>query len=189
MATWTLTAQRTTGTLTVNATDRVWYNGTGGTFGTNVVVGQYQDATHISNSSDVQQDTNATPVHNTKFLSSTTVSIDGGGSATLAAGTVPTTAQCGLLFNFSDAASVATNTGKFFFYDGTTDATAMAGVTVQAGEGGQTTTWVSANGSGAALSLANQSAATSHNFFLFTSISPTSTGAKTGAMKITLTYV
>lgn len=186
MATWTLTAQLTTGTLSVAATDRIWYNGA--TFGTNVVVSSYQDSTHISNNSDVHQCT-TNHVHNTKYIDGTHVSIDGGASTVLAAGTVPTTAQCGLKFNFSDAASVATNTAKFFFYDGATDATAMVGVTVQAGEGGQTTTWIAANGSGSALSLANQAASTSHDFFIFTSVSPTSTGAKTGAMKITLTYV
>lgn len=176
----------TTGTLSVGATDRIWYNSA--TFGTNVVVAAYQDSTHITNSVDAHQCT-TNHVNNTKYLSATTVSINGAGATTLAAGTVPTTAQCGLKFNFSDAASVATNTGKFFFYDGTTDATAMSGVTPQAGEGGQTTTWVSPNGSGAALNLANQAAATSHDFYIFTSVSPTSTGAKTGAMKITLTYV
>lgn len=186
MATWTLTSQLTTGTLSVGATDRIWYNGA--SFGTNVVVAAFQDSTHITNSSDVHQCTTF-HVHNTKFIDSTHVSIDGGGSSVLAAGTVPTTAQCGFKFNFSDAASVATNTGKFFFYDGTTDTNVMSGVAVQAGEGGQTTTWVAANGSGAALSLANQSAATSHDFYVFTAVSPTSTGAKTGAVKITLTYI
>lgn len=186
MATWTLTAQLTTGTLSVGATDRVWFNGT--LFGDNVVVSSYQDSTHISNNSDVHQCT-TNHVHNTKFIDSTHVAIDGGGSTVLAAGTVPTTAQSPLKFNFSDAASVATSAAKFYFYDGTTDATGMVGVTPQAGEGGVTTTWVSANGSGSALSLANQSAATSHDFFVFLSVTPTSTGAKTGSIKVTLTYV
>lgn len=65
----------------------------------------------------------------------------------------------------------------------------MAGVNFQAAEGGQSTSWVAANGSGSALTLANQVAATSHNFYVATAISPTSTGAKTGKVKITLTYV
>lgn len=186
MATWTLTSQLTTGTLSVASTNRIWYNGA--TFGTNVVVSSYQDSTHITDNTDTHLCT-TNHVNNTKFIDSTHVSINGGASTALAAGTVPTTAQCGLKFNFSDPSSVATNTAKFFFYDGTTDTTAMPGTTVQAGEGGQTTTWVAANGSAAALSLANQAAATSHDFFIFSSVSPTSTGAKTGAMKITLTYI
>ncbi len=103
-------------------------------------------------------------------------------------GSVPTTAQCPLKVNFSDAASVATSAGKFYAYDGTTDATAMAGVTVQAIEQANTT-WVAANGSGAAVNLANQTAATSHDFYLALSLSPSSTGAKTGKFKVALTYV
>jgi hypothetical protein len=183
MATWTLTAQLTTGTLSVGATDRLWFNGA--TFGTNVTVSSYQDSTHISNSSDVHQCT-TNHVHNVKFLTSTTMSLDGAGSANLS---TLTTGNAPFKFNFSDAASVATSAATFYFYDGTTDATGMAGVTVQAGEAAVTSTWVAANGSGAALSLANQSAATSHDFFIASSISPTSTGAKTGKCKITLTYV
>lgn len=105
----------------------------------------------------------------------------------MAAG-APTTATCPLLFNFADAASVATSAGKFYAFDGTTDATAMVGVTFQAIEQSNTT-WVAANGLGSAVSLANQGASTSHNFYIALSASPTSTGAKTGKIKMTLTYV
>jgi hypothetical protein len=183
MATWVTTAQLTTGTLVVGATDRVWFNGA--TFGTNVTVSSYQDSTHVSNSSDVHQ-CSSFHVHNTKFLTSTTMSLDGAASANLS---TLTTANSPLKFNFADPSSVATSACTFYFYDGTTDATAMAGVTIQAGEGGTTATWVAANGSGAALSVANQAASTSHDFFIACSVSPSSTGAKTGKMKITLTYV
>jgi hypothetical protein len=122
-----------------------------------------------------------------KYLTSTTFSLNGGGSVSLAAG-APTTAQCPLKFNFSDASSVATSNGKFYAYDGTTDATGMSGVTVQAIEQSNTT-WVAANGSGAAVNLTNQTAATSHDFYIALSLSPSSTGAKTGKIKISLTYV
>lgn len=182
MATWSLTAQLTTGTLSVAATDRIWWNGTN--FGDNVVVGSYQDSTHISDNTDTHRCT-TNHVHNTKYLTSSTVSIDGASSSALPVAT----GSCGLKFNFSDPSSVATSSASFYAYDGTTDATAMAGVTFQAAEGGQSSSWVAANGSGSALSLANQSAATSHDFFVATSVSPSSTGAKTGKVKITLTYV
>jgi hypothetical protein len=183
MATWTLTAQLTTGTLSVGATDRIWWNGAA--FGTNIVVSSYQDTTHISNASDVHQCT-TNHVHNTKFLTSTTMSLDGAASANLS---TLTTANAGLKFNFADAASVATSACTFYAYDGTTDTTAMAGVTFQAAEAAVTATWVAANGSGAALALTDQAASTSHDFFVATSVTPTSTGAKTGKVKITLTYV
>lgn len=182
MATWTLTAQLTTGTLAVGATDRVWWNGSA--FGTNVVVGSYQDSTHIASNTDTHLCT-TNHVNNTKYLTATTVSINGAGSTALPIAT----ASCGLKFNFADPSSVATSGAKFYAYDGTTDTTAMSGVTFQAAQGGSTSTWVAANGSGTGLALADQTAATSHDFFVATSVSPTSTGAKTGKVKITLTYV
>lgn len=182
MATWTVTAQLTTGTLVVGATDRIWLNGT--SFGDNVAVGSYQDSTHISNSSDTHQCT-TNHVNNTKYLSSSTVSLNGAASANL---NTITTGQCPLKLNFADAASVATSNGKFYAYDGTTDATAMSGITFQAFEQGNSS-WTAANGSGAALSLANQAAATSHDFYVGFSATPTSTGAKTGKVKASLTYV
>lgn len=186
MATWTLTAQLTTGTLAVGSTDRIWWNGTN--FGDNVVVGSYQDSTHISNSSDVHQCT-TNHVNNTKWLAdsgASSVSLNGAAASDV---TALTTANAGLRFNFSDAASVATSNGKFYAYDGTTDATAMVGVTFKALEAGVSSAWVTANGSGAALTLADDAAATSHDYYIATSISPTSTGAKTGKVKISLTYV
>ena len=185
MATWTLTAQLTTGTLSVGATDRIWWNGT--SFGNNVVVGSYQDSTHISNSSNVHQCT-TNHVNNTKWLADTgasSVSLNGAAASNV---TALTTANAGLKFNFSDAASVATSAGKFYAYDGTTDATAMAGVTFKALEIGNSS-WTTANGSGTPLNLADQAAATSHDFYIATSVSPTSTGEKTGKVKISLTYV
>jgi len=183
MATWAVTAQLTTGTLTVNATDRIWL--TGSTFATNVTVASYQDGTHISNVSDVEQ-CSSFHCHNVKYLTGTTMSLDGAGSANLS---TLTTANAPLKFNFSDASSVATSAATFYAYDGTTDATAMVGVTFQAGEASITSTWVAANGSGAALSIADDTAATSHDYYIALSATPTSTGAKTGKVKITLTYV
>lgn len=188
----------TTGTLSVGATDRIWWNGA--TFGTNVVVGSYQDSTHISNSSDVHQCT-TNHVHNTKYVDATHYILDGGSSTVIAASTAPTTAQAGLLFNFSDPSSVATSSATFYFFNGTTDATGMVGVTPHALEAGASggTSWdlpntagggtTDVNGSGHGLQLANQSASTSHNFYLATSVTPTATGAKTGQIKIVLTYV
>lgn len=186
MATWTLTAQLTTGTLTVNATDRIWW--TGAAFTDNVVVGAYQDSTHISNSSDVHQ-CSTNHVNNTKWLADTgasSVSLNGAAASNI---TALSTANAGLRFNFADGASVATSAAKFYAYDGTTDATAMAGVTFKAYQIANGSTWTTANGLGAALSLADQAAATTHDFYIATSISPTSTGAKTGKVKISLTYV
>jgi hypothetical protein len=189
---WTVTAQLTTGTLVVGATDRVWFNGVGGTFGTNVVVGSYQDGTHISNNADAHQCT-TNHVNNTKFLTSTTMALNGAASANLS--TLLTT-QAPLKFTFDTTdlggASVTTSGAKLYAYS-TADGTPVSGVTVQAGEAAVTSTWVSIGTTGAAaagLSLGDQLTATSHNFFAAISITPTSTGAKTtNVLKLSLTYV
>lgn len=171
------------------ATDRVWWNGA--SFGTNVVVGSYQTTTHRTNSSDVEQCT-AGHINNTQYVSGTNYSLNGGGSTAFAAGT-PIQLNTGLMFSFTSdgSTSIATQSATFYAYDGTTDTTAMAGVTFQAFETNNSITpsWVAANGSGAALSLANQSTAVYHSFYVGTSVSPTSTGAKTGKIKLVLTYV
>lgn len=187
---WTLIAQLTSGTLSVATTNRVWWtSSTSGISGFNVVVGTYQAATHISDSSDAHLCT-TNHVNNTQYVDSTHVSLNGGASALLSS---LTQANAGLKFIFDTSdlggASVVTQSATFYAYDGTTDTNAMAGVTFQAAESSVTSTWVAANGSGAALSLANQTTATSHNFYLATSVTPTSTGAKTGKVKLVLTYV
>jgi hypothetical protein len=189
---WTVTAQLTTGTLVVGATDRVWFNGVGGTFGTNVVVGSYQDGTHISNSSDAHQCT-TNHVHNTKYLTSTTMSLDGAGSANLS---TLTNGNAPLKFTFDTTdlggASVTTSSAKFYAYS-TSDGTPVSGVTVQAGEAVVTSTWVSIGTTGAAaagLSVADNTTATSHDMYFAVSVTPTSTGAKTtNVLKLSLTYV
>jgi hypothetical protein len=193
---WTVTAQVTGApTFTVGATDRVWFNGVGGAFGTNVVVGSYQDGTHISSNADahVAACTTGGHLHNTKFLTSTTMSLDGAGSANLSTLTTGS-APLKFVFDTSDlgGASVVTNSAKFYAYS-TSDGTPVSGVTVQAGEAAVTSTWVSigtTGGSAAGLSIADQTTATSHNFFLAVSVTPTSTGAKTtNVFKLSLTYV
>jgi len=183
MATWSLEAQLTAGSpITVGSTDRIWWNGA--LWGDNVVVGQYQDSTHISDSSDVHT-CSTNHVHNTKYVDATQLSQDGD-SPSLLADVVE--GDVGLKFTFSDASAVATSGGKFYAYDGSTDATPIGGIDFRAFEQGDSS-WTAANGLGAALVLSNQAAATDHDFYIGTSVSPTSTGAKAGKIKITLTYV
>lgn len=184
MATWTALAQLTTGTLSLATTDKVWFNGIGGTFGTGIILGQYPDATHISDANDAHRCTSA-HVHNTKYIDSTHVSIDGAGSAVLPIAT----GSCGLKFTFSDPSAVATSATTFYAYDGVTDANGVVGVTVQAAEGGQSSSWSSASGLNNGLRLANQAASTAHSFYVACSMSPSQAGAKVGKLKLVLTYV
>lgn len=197
MASWTSTVAQCTDSSTValgsNPTDHVWFNSTTDKNG-NIVVNSYQDYIHIYDSGDTTHRCSAAHVHNVKPLTSTTYSLNGGGSVALDA-THPATTECPFKFIFSDGNSVQTSAATFYFYNGTTDATGMVDVLPQAIERGNTawpnfaTTGV--NGSGAALSLADQATpATTHNFYIAVAVAPTQTGAKTvGKMKIVLTYI
>ena len=183
MASWTLTAQlQNSSTLAVGTSNHIWWNGA--TYGTNIVVGSYQDSTHVADSSDVQQDT-VSAVNNTKYVDATHVSINGGASTALPIAT----GSCGLLFNFSDPSSVTTSGAKIYAYDGVTDINPIDNVTFQVAEGSHSTSWVNANGLGSALALADQTTSTSHNFYIATSLSPQTSGLKSGKLKIVLSYV
>lgn len=183
MATFILSAQLTDGTtLSLNPTDRIWLNG--GLFGDNINVGAYQDSTHLSDAADIHR-CSTVHVRNTKYLTGTTVSLDGASSSALP---IPAS-RCALKFNFSDAASVATSNAKFYAYDGVTDVQPVSGVLFQAAEGAVGVNWITANGSASALALADQAAATSHDFYVALSMSPAATGVKTGKIKLTLTYI
>lgn len=184
MATWTIYAQLQNDTeLALNPTDHIWLNGL--TYGTNVITGRYQDSTHVADSSDVQRDTTSS-VNNTKYASQSTVKINGAAAvsvSTLTSGTVP------FKFRFAHTSAVDTAEVKFYAYDGATDATPMQGVNFYAYEAyGAETGWTAANGVGSALALREYTDNTTHDWFVAISASPTSPGAKAGAVKLTLTY-
>jgi hypothetical protein len=182
MASWQLVAQLTSGTLALATTDRPWWNGAN--FGDQISVNSYQDSTHVSDSSDVHRCTSA-HVNNTKFLTSTTVSINGAGSSALP---IPQN-KCSWKFTFTDASAISTANAKFYAYDGATDTNPVSGSHIKAAEGAVTSTWVEANGYGNALQLADQAQATSHDFYVAVSVAPTSQGNKSGKFKISLSYV
>jgi len=188
MATFTFTLQGTTPT-TIGATDIVQFAGAGG-FNTNVTVGQYNDTTHVKSSGGSDLSSGNSPKNN-KFISQS------GGTAgksqvDVGAGTVDldtvATTDAALKINFSDAASVATSSAIFYAYDGTTTTAVPTGVTFVAAEQGDTN-FTGAEGSGAALALTDQAAATSHDFYIIPSVSPDSVGLKNAfTLRIELTY-
>jgi len=181
MATFTFTLQGTSDT-TIGATDVLQFAGAGG-FDSKVTVGAYNDSTHVRASGGADQSSGNTP-RNNKYISSTEA--DWGDGTELL--TAVTDAECALKINFSDAASVATSSAIFYAYDGTTTTSAPTGVTFYAAESGDST-WTGAEGSGSALSLADQAAATSHDFFILVSASPDSVGLKSDfTLRIELTY-
>jgi hypothetical protein len=182
MASWTVEGRTTSASnATIGATDRIWWNGPGG-FGSNITVGAYNQSMWKSDNANANQ----VQLMNTRRVASGTVSLNEGGTVNLNTLGVN---DAGLRFTFTDSASVTMSTVRAYFYDGTTDATPMAGVDTYLAEIGNSS-WTAANGSGAALQLGDKTtAATSHTFYLASSVSPTSTGAKTGALKMSAVYV
>ena len=187
MATFTTTVQGTSPT-TVGATDIIQF--AGGAFNGAIVVNQYNDSTHVKSSGGSDLSASNTPKNN-KFISQTGGSggksqVDvGGGTVNL---DTVTTTNCVLKINFSHGSSVATSGASIYAYDGTTPATAPSNVDVRLAEQGDTN-FTEAEGSAAALALDNQVAATSHDYFIIGSMSPSSVGAKSGnKLRITLIY-
>jgi len=187
MATFTTYGQRQDGSaLQLNATDNIWLTGT--TYSTPIVVGSYQDGTHLSDVNNIQRDTSVA-LHNTKYLTGTTVSLDGGASvnlSTLASGSAP------LHFNFSNSSAVATSAATFYAWDGVSSTNPFPNITFQAaeisGSGGTNSSWTAANGSGSALTLGAQGSSTSHDFFIAVSAAPSAASALVGSVSLSLTY-
>lgn len=182
MATWIWQLQGTTPT-TIDAADSLQF--AGGTFNSAITVATYNASMHVdqNNGGSVDDAASNTPKNN-KWISSTQIDV-GGGTVTLT-GSVPATTDCALKINFSDGASVATTNGKFYAYQ-TTTSDAPTGITFKAGEQSDTT-WTDAEGAAAGVTLNDDSAATSHDYFIFTSASPDSVGAKSFTLRAELTY-
>jgi hypothetical protein len=181
MATFTWYLQGTSPT-TIEATDVLKF--AGGAFATPITVGAYNDSTHVASSVDADDSSANTP-HNTKYVAAGTLSLDGGATsncADLASG------NCPLKINFSDASSVTTTAAIFYAYDGNTTTEVPTGVTFQAFELGDAA-WTNAEGSAAAVTINDDTASTSHDYFFGVSASPESVGAKTAfKLRIELTY-
>lgn len=181
MATYTWTLQGTSPT-TIDASDKIQF--AGGTFDSAIQVGQYNDSTHVESSGGANDSSANTP-RNNKYLTSTTVSVNGGASKAL---NTITTAECALKINFAHSPAVAVQDHIFYAYNGTTTTVGPTGVTFRAAEQGNTS-WSTPAGSGAALALGNRAAATSHDYYIAISASPDSVGEKTAfVLRDELTY-
>lgn len=172
------------GTATeIGATDTVSF--TGGAFGTPIVVGEYNDGTYVRSSGGTDQSTGNTP-HNSKYLTGSTVSINGGESANLNS---VTTANCPLRITLTNDTNITVADIEMFGFDGTTATNAPSGVTLYLAKQGDTN-WTQAAGSSALIEYADSSTpATSHNFYGLMSLSPSSVGEKTAmGIRFSFTY-
>jgi len=180
MATFVWTLQGTSPT-TIDATDKVQF--ANGTFNGAITVGAFNDSTHVESNVGANDSSANTP-KNSKYLTSSTVDI-GSGSTALSG---VSTANSPLKINFSDASSVTTTANIFYAYDGTTTSATPTGVTFYAAEQGDST-WTAAEGSAAGVTITDDTAATSHDYFILLSASPDSVGLKSAfALRMELTY-
>lgn len=182
MASFTWTLQGTTPT-TIGATDILQF--ANATFDSAITVGQYNNSTHVESSTGTDLSSGNSP-KNSKYLTSSTVSINGGSSESLSG---VTTTNCPLKINFSHGTSVITYDAVFYSYDGTTTTAAPTDVTFQAAEQADTN-WTNAEGSATPVTITNHSTpATSHDYYLLVSASPESVGLKSAfKVRIELTY-
>jgi hypothetical protein len=187
MATYTWYLQGASPT-TIEATDIIQF--AGGTFDSAITVGAYNSSTHVESSVGADDSSANTP-KNSKFISQSD-GTGGDSQVDIGAGTVDldtiATGDCPLKINFSDAASVTVTDHIFYAYDGTTPATAPTDITFVAAEQGDAN-WTAAEGSGSPVTVTDDTAATSHDFFFLISASPDSVGEKTAfKLRDELTY-
>lgn len=188
MATYTWTLQGGTPT-TIDATDLIQFAGAGG-FDDPITVGAYQDTTHVESSVGANDSSGNTP-KNSKFISQTG-GTGGDSQVDIGAGTVDldtlATTDCQLKINFSHGTSVTVTEHVLYAYNGSVQATGPTEVDFRAAEQGDAN-FTEAEGSGAPVTVTDDTAATSHDFFFAISASPTAVGEKT-AFKVRdeLTY-
>ena len=155
-----------------------------GTFGSRIYLGQYNDSMHVRNSGDTDDSAGNSPV-NVKYISTT----EGDWGSGTQGVTNITQAESTLKINFSDASAVTTLNTQLYAYDGASTGTPPIGVDFKAFEQGSTV-WVTPMTGSSVLSLADQGATTSHDFFIPVSASPTSTGVKDNfTIRLELNYV
>jgi hypothetical protein len=188
MATFTWQLQGSTPT-TIASTDILQFAGAGG-FDSKVTVNAYNDSTHVKSSGGANLSSANTP-NNVKFISQTG-GTGGDSQADWGDGTEDidaiTNGEATLKINFSDASSVITEDAIFYAYNGTTPATAPANVDVRCAEVGDAL-FTQAEGSGSALTINDDTASTSHDYYILVSASPLTVGLKSAfAFRIELTY-
>ena len=182
MATWTWEGQNGSPVSTIHATSHVisFY---GSAFNDPITTAAYQDSTHIEDTDNTEMCTTA-HVHNVKYVSASSMSLDGGATedvANLATG------EATLDITFSHASSTISS-ATFWADNGSVEATAPTDVTFQCFEQGDTS-WTNAGGSGSALSLTDQTSATDHHYYIACSASPSAVGVKTAfRLQCELTY-
>lgn len=162
--------------------DRLWASGV--QYDTAITEDTFQSSTHFTSLENVEECVGA-HVQNTKFLTSTTYSLNGGAPAALP---IPLS-QCALRYTFTHDVPVTITAGQFWVYNGIDDLVPPTTFDIRAAEGGVSTSWVQVVGKNTPLNLAPRlTLAATHNFYIALSMSPTNPGEKTAKFKVVLTW-
>lgn len=187
MATFTWYLQGTSDT-TIEATDKLQF--AGASFDDPITVGEYNSSTHVKSSVGANDSSGNTP-RNVKFVSQTG-GTGGDSQADWGDGTEDLDAildaECTLKINFAHGSAVACSSIIFYAYDGSVTTNGPTNADFRAAESGDTN-FTEAEGSGSALALSDSGSATSHDFFIACSLSPTAVGEQSASkVRIELTY-
>jgi hypothetical protein len=186
MATFTHSLQGSTDT-TIISTDKLQF--AGGAFDDPITVNEYNDSTHVKDVGNADKSSANTP-NNVKFISQSG-GTGGDSQADWGGGTEDLdqiqNSEATLKINFSHGTAVAISEAKIYAYDGSTVTVAPTDIDVRMAEVGDTN-WTEAEGQASACTLADKTAATSHDFYVAVSMSPTSVGTKTGKYRVELSY-
>jgi hypothetical protein len=166
----------------------------GSAWGDGISVGGFQDSNHKTDSGMTSDGCTPNHIRNCKYISTTEVSLNGGGAVTLNTSNVADT-DCTLEWNYTDdtPTSTALSNVRLIAYDGADINNPPSGITVVAFErtgsqiykstdAGADQGWDSANGIGGlanALICSDRSTSAGHNYYFGISMSPTSKGQKT----------
>lgn len=167
---------------TIDATDFIQFSD--GTFDNPITVSAFNGGTHVRSSGGVDDSSANTP-NNVKYIASGTADW-GDGTESLAD---ITDEECTLEITVGYDTNITVTDITMFAYDGTTETTAPTNLDVYLAESGDAA-WTNADGSAAALELADSDTpATSHVFYVAMSVSPSAVGTQSSnAVKFAFTY-
>lgn len=161
--------------FTVGTTNVIGFYGPGG-YGSPIQVGQYNDGQHVRTST--ADDTDAcSPPHltNIKYTSDTEMSINGGAPVALTSATQENLIQ----ITVTSDSNITIIGSRMYGYDGANVDNPPANLLFKTFKLGDTT-WTQPHGRTNAMDCGTSTTpATSHNFYIGLSLSPTSTGAST----------
>jgi hypothetical protein len=200
LATITWEAYVGTPAWTSMGANRLVFSGSASSITATVAATTFQDGTHLGSGTPGTDQCGANHAPNVKILTSTTMSINGGGSQTLN-DTNLTDILSSFRLRFNDAASFALQNGKLYTYDGSTTTNQAVGVDVAAyvkansmsawftlnsdtttGPSVASMTFTTANiggdNTGERIALAARTAAVDHYYYTAISASPETAGGK-----------